>query len=86
MFTSLASEHFKVSCVHEHNKKRLIHNAHALVWSDKLAESAQGWADHLAEIDDDVKDTTNKKFGENVFWTRPELPEDELCKAAVDEW
>ena len=82
----LASENFKTICVSEHNKKRFIHNARPLVWSDKIAQSAQTWADHLAEIDSDMQDPGNKKYGENIFWTRPQLPEDELCKAAVDEW
>ncbi|XP_046844509.1 uncharacterized protein LOC124438425 [Xenia sp. Carnegie-2017] len=83
---SAASENFKTNCVSEHNKKRFIHNARPLVWSDKIAQSAQTWADHLAEIDSDIQDPGNKKYGENIFWTRPQLPEDELCKAAVDEW
>ena len=44
-------ESVKDSCLRAHNEYRALHEGTpSMVWSDKLAEQAQDWADHIAQL------------------------------------
>jgi uncharacterized protein YkwD len=49
-----------------HNAARARHCAPALVWSKKLAASAQRWADTLKRRDCAFEHTPNARYGENL--------------------
>jgi len=55
---------FDEVCLEHHNKLRAKHNAAPLTWSEKCAEHARMWAEHLADIDSLAHDSSSG-MGEN---------------------
>lgn len=54
--------------VERHNYYRQQVGVKKLKWSNKVAKTAQSWANHLASTGCDLKHSTSKKYGENLFW------------------
>lgn len=50
----------------EHNSLRVHLNVPPLLWSDRLADRAQNWADHLI-ASGEFSHRPNSPFGENLF-------------------
>ena len=64
LFATQTSADFVTALLEDHNAYRTILNLTPLTWSDSLAQSAQEWADHLADIGKLVhSDSSN---GENL--------------------
>ncbi len=52
-----------------HNEWRRKAEVSELIWSDKLTESAQAWADHLVATTCQMKHSTDRDYGENIAWS-----------------
>ncbi len=57
--------------VAEHNKWRSEAGLSGLKWSEKLAKTAQGWADTLKSRSCAFEHSTGAGYGENIFWASP---------------
>ncbi len=52
-----------------HNRVRSAHGLSSLSWSNRLANIAQDWADHLATNNScRMRHRSNNRYGENLYW------------------
>lgn len=57
-----------------------------MVWSERLAEAAQRWAQQLAEQNPCVLEHQDGYFGENLYMQSSYPQPDHTCARAVDMW
>ena len=75
-----------------HNKIRQIYDVPKLVWSEKLADYAQAWAEHLKSKNKcQLQHRTQRSYGENLAmnWTSKKLSKTQFDKSpeyAVQSW
>ena len=72
---TLAQDFDQDEMVAEHNRWRRASGVPPLSYSDDLADSAQEWADHLAENNGCrmMHSHSGGQYGENIYWASPEL-------------
>ncbi|MEY3220594.1 MAG: hypothetical protein RIT27_1951 [Pseudomonadota bacterium] len=78
--------------VSAHNNWREKVGSPSLVWSSKLADVAQTWADHLKTQNCKMQHSTNN-YGENLYWASPlsysdgrKVAQNISPTKAVDSW
>ncbi|MFK7948819.1 MAG: CAP domain-containing protein [Saprospiraceae bacterium] len=54
--------------VKRHNYHRSEAGVSNIKWSNKVAQYAQKWANHLAATSCDLEHSTSGEYGENLFW------------------
>lgn len=73
------------ACLRAHNAKRALHGASPLVWDAKLAQEAQAWANHLADIER-MEHAQGTGEGENLYEIWISNKQDATCPDAVQAW
>ena len=87
---------FEQDCLDAHNIYRTKHGVPPLLWSQKLKEDAQQWANHLAAMGDQLQHDGSKPFneGENLAHFSPPSekcygargPGCVQCREIVKDW
>ena len=93
---SLYTDEFEQDCLDAHNIYRNKHGVPPLLWSQKLKEDAQRWANHLANMGDQLQHDGSKPVneGENLAHFSPPSekcygkkgPGCVQCREIVKDW
>ena len=74
------------TCLEAHNTKRALHGASPLTWDAGLAQDAQKWANHLADIGH-LQPASGTNQGENLYVSYKSNPDaSATCEDAVETW
>ena len=73
------------ACLDAHNTKRALHGASPLTWDAGLAQDAQIWANHLADIGQ-MQHEPGIDEGENLFVSYNSQDVTASCDDAVAAW
>ena len=93
---SLYTDEFEQDCLDAHNIYRNKHGVPPLLWSQKLKDDAQRWANHLADMGDQLQHDGSKPVneGENLAHFSPPSekcygekgPGCVQCREIVKDW